>query len=160
MQRANKSKLRAFEKMAYLFGIPVVAMLGGYAIYNKNVLQADERAEKLRRVEEKYLAANPENMIKLQNFKKRVFAIGTVDDLGIPNRESEEHKKAIAKNAAVIRDFCRKVQPEQVVLELCDERYQEELQDIIASPNYDRTMGHVHKLLSQRRPERMLRLED
>ena len=127
MQRANKSKLRAFEKMAYLFGIPVVAMLGGYAIYNKNVLQADERAEKLRRVEEKYLAANPENMIKLQNFKKRVFAIGTVDDLGIPNRESEELKKAIAKNAAVIRDFCRKVQPEQVVLELCDERYQEEL---------------------------------
>ena len=69
MHRANKSKLRAFEKMAYLLGIPVVAMLGGYAIYNKNVLQADERAEKLRRVEEKYLAANPENMIKLQNFE-------------------------------------------------------------------------------------------
>ena len=51
--------------MAYLFGIPFVMMLGGYAIYNKNVLQADERAEKLRKVEEKFLAANPENMIKL-----------------------------------------------------------------------------------------------
>ena len=38
MQRANKSKLRTFEKMAFLMGIPLVAMLGGYAIYNKNVL--------------------------------------------------------------------------------------------------------------------------
>ena len=66
-------------------------------------------------------------MIKLQNFKKRVFAIGTVDDIGIPNRGSEEHKNSIAKNAAVIRDFCQKVQPEQVVLELCEERYNDEL---------------------------------
>ena len=127
MQSGHKSKLRALEKMAYLFGVPFVMMLGGYTIYNKNVLQADERAERLRKVEEKFLSANPENMIKLQNFKKRVFAIGTVDDLGIPNRDSDEHKTAIAKNAAVIRDFCRKVQPEQVVLELCEERYEDEL---------------------------------
>ena len=134
--------------MAYLFGIPFAIMLGGYTIYNKNVLQADERAEKLRQVEEKFLTANPENMIKLQNFKKRVFAIGTVDDLGIPDRENEDHRKAISKNAALIRDFCREVQPEQVVLELCEERYNDEIQDIISSPSYDRTMGHVHKLLS------------
>lgn len=134
--------------MIYLLGLPSIMMMGGYAIYNKNVLQAEERAEKLRKIEEKFLAANPENMIKLQNFKKRVFAIGTVDDIGVPDRASEEHKLAISKNAAMIRDFCRKVQPEQVVLELCEERYEEELSDIIASPSYDRTMGHVHKLLS------------
>ncbi len=86
--------------------------IGAYAIYNKNVLQADERAERLRKVEEKFLAANPENMIKLQNFKKRVFAIGTVDDLGVPDRDSEEHRVAISKNAAMIRDFIRDMAPE------------------------------------------------
>lgn len=148
MQSGGKSKVRAFEKMAYLAGIPIAMVIGGFTIYRKNVLQADERAEKLRKVEDKFLAANPENMIKLQNFKKRVFAIGTVDDIGIPNRDSEEHKNSIAKNAAIIRDFCREIQPEQVVLELCDERYEEELQDIVTHPNYDRTMNHVHKLLS------------
>ena len=50
-----------------------------------------------------------------------------VDDLGVPNRESDEHKKAISKNAAMIRDFCREMNPEQVVLEMCEERYQDEL---------------------------------
>ena len=148
MQSNYKSKLRSLEKMIYLLGLPSIMLMGGYAIYNKNVLQAEERAERLRKIEEKFLTANPENMIKLQNFKKRVFAIGTVDDIGVPDRESEEHKLAISKNAAMIRDFCRKVQPEQVVLELCEERYEDELSDIIASPSYDRTMGFVHKLLS------------
>lgn len=65
MQSNHKSKLRAFEKMVYLLGLPCIMMLGGYTIYNKNVLQADERAEKLKKIEEKYLAANPENMVKL-----------------------------------------------------------------------------------------------
>ena len=112
MQSNYKSKLRSLEKMIYLLGLPSIMLMGGYAIYNKNVLQAEERAERLRKIEEKFLTANPENMIKLQNFKKRVFAIGTVDDIGVPDRESEEHKLAISKNAAMIRDFCRKVQPE------------------------------------------------
>ena len=76
------------------------------------------------------------------------------------NRESEDHKKAISKNAAMIRDFVKEIGPEQVVLELCDERYEEELQDIISHPNYDRTMSQVHKLLSQKKPSRLLRYED
>ena len=101
--------------------------LGAFAIYNKNVRQADARAANLRKVEEKFLKANPENMIKLQNFKKRVFAIGTVDDLGVPDRETDEHKAAISKNAAMIRDFIRKMGPEQIVIEMCDERYEDEI---------------------------------
>ena len=95
----------------------------------------------MRNTEEKFLTKNPENMIKLQNFQKRIFAIGTVDDLGIANRETKEHKKAVSKNAAMIRDFLRELSPEHLVLEMCDERYQDEFQDIIGHPNYDRTMS-------------------
>ena len=122
-----KTKLRSMEKMAYLIGIPCSMMFGLYTIYNKNVLQADEQAKKQKDIEERFLEANADNMIKLQNFKQRIFAIGMVDDLGVPNRESDEHKKAISKNAAMIRDFCREMSPEQVVLEMCEERYQDEL---------------------------------
>jgi len=64
-----------------------------------------------------------------------------VDDLGISDKENEDHKKAISKNSAMIRDFCREMNAEQVVLEMCEERYEEELQDIISNPNYDRTMS-------------------
>ena len=110
--QGSRSKLYALEKMAYLIGIPSVMAAGAYSVYNKNVLQADERARKLIEVEERYLAKYPENMIKLQNFQKRVFAIGTVDDLGIPNRDSIDHKKGISKNAAMIRDFVREIGPE------------------------------------------------
>lgn len=114
----------------------------------------------MRKTEERFLTANPDNMIKLQNFKKRVFAIGTVDDLGVTDRDAEEHKVAVAKNAAMIRDFLREMGPEQLVLEMCEERYEDEMQDIIGHPNYDRTMSQVHKLLSQKKPKRMLRFEN
>ena len=77
------TKLRAFEKTLYLLGIPSVMAMGAFKVYSKNVLQADKRAEELRQIEERFLTANPENMLKLQNFKQRVFAIGMVDDLGV-----------------------------------------------------------------------------
>ena len=60
-----KSKLRHFEKLAYLFGVPVLMAAGGFTIYKKNIMEADERAERLRKVEEKFLSENPDNMIKL-----------------------------------------------------------------------------------------------
>lgn len=120
------SKLRALEKTAIILSVPVCLTLGIYTIYDRNIKGANERALKQKEIEERYLQKNPENMIKLQNFKKRVFAIGTVDDLGVAKREEEEHKKAISKNAAMIRDFCREMSPESVVLELCDERYEDE----------------------------------
>lgn len=109
---APKSRLRTLEKLAYVIGIPSGMAFGGWTIYRKNVLEAEERAERLRKVEEKFCSANPENMIKLQNFKQRVFAIGTVDDIGINDRESDKHKKAVSKNAAMIRDFVKEMGPE------------------------------------------------
>eukprot|EP00354_Favella_ehrenbergii_P008730 CAMPEP_0170455620 /NCGR_PEP_ID=MMETSP0123-20130129/3526_1 /TAXON_ID=182087 /ORGANISM="Favella ehrenbergii, Strain Fehren 1" /LENGTH=66 /DNA_ID=CAMNT_0010718823 /DNA_START=72 /DNA_END=272 /DNA_ORIENTATION=- len=66
----------------------------------------------MKKTEDNFLTASPENMVKLQNFKKRVFAIGTVDDLGVADRSSDKHKAAIAKNAAMIRDFLREMGPE------------------------------------------------
>ena len=121
------SKIRSLEKLAYLFLIPTVMGASAFTLYRKNVLQAGERAAKLKEIEERYLGANPDNMVKLQNFKKRVFAIGMIDDLGVPNRETEEHKEAISKNSAMIRDFLKEISPEQLVLEMCEERYEDEM---------------------------------
>jgi len=66
----------------------------------------------------------------------------------------------VAKNAAMIRDFLKEMGPEHLVLEMCEERYQDEMQDIIGHPNYERTMSQVHRLLSQKKPKRLLRFED
>ena len=73
-----------------------------------------------------------------------------VDDIvdGSQYQKSEEHKLAISKNAAMIRDFIREVAAENVVLELCDERYEDEFYEIISHPNYDKTFNQVHKLLN------------
>ena len=60
-----KTKFRQLEKLAYLTGIPVIAALGAFTVYKKNILDAEDRAKKLKAVEEKFLGANPENMIKL-----------------------------------------------------------------------------------------------
>ena len=93
-------------------------------------------------------------MIKLQNFEKKVFAIGVVDDIVDDSQyqQSKEHKIAISKNAAMVRDFIRDVGAENVVLELCDERYEDEFYEIISHPNYDKTFNQVHKLLNQKKP--------
>ena len=85
-----------------------------------------------------------------------------VDDIvdGSQYQKSEEHKLAISKNAAMIRDFIREVAAENVVLELCDERYEDEFYEIISHPNYDKTFNQVHKLLNQKRPKRLMRMEE
>ena len=44
------------------------------------------------------------------------------------------------------------------MLELCEERFQEELQQIIQHPNYDRTLTTVHRFLDER-PERLLKYD-
>ena len=71
--------LKGIEKAAYLVSMGGVALGGGFVIYRKNVLEAESRAEQIKKTETKYLKKNPENMIKLQNFQKKVFAIGVVD---------------------------------------------------------------------------------
>ena len=158
----SKWTLKSIEKAAYLLSLGGVALGGGFVIYRKNVLQAESRAEQIKKTETKYLKRNPDNMVKLQNFQKKVFAIGVVDDIVDESmvQQSDDHKVAISKNAAMIRDFIKEVGAENVVLELCDERYEDELYEIISHPNYDRTFNQVHKVLSQKRPQRLLKFED
>ena len=60
----------------------------------------------------------------------------------------------------MIRNFIKDLGAENVVLELCEERYEDEIYDIISHPNYDRTFNQVHKLLSQKKPQRLLKFED
>ena len=40
---------------------------------------------------------------------------------------------------------------------MCEERYEDEIADIVAHPNYDNTMSNVHKFLSRKKPEKILR---
>ena len=73
--------LRGFEKLSYLIVIPSVLAYGGFAIYKKNFLESEVRGRKIKMVEEKFLPANRTNLVKLQNFKQKVFAVGLVDDI-------------------------------------------------------------------------------
>ena len=73
--------LKSIEKLAYLVVTSGMALGGGWTIYRKNVLEAEQKAERIKKIETKYLRKNPDNMIKLQNFKQKVFAIGVVDDI-------------------------------------------------------------------------------
>ena len=60
--------LKSIEKTAYLLSLGGVALGGGWVIYRKNVLEAESRAEQIKKTETKYLKRNPDNMVKLQNF--------------------------------------------------------------------------------------------
>ena len=71
--------------------------------------------------------------------------------------DSHAHKLNIAKNAATVRDFIKKVEADNLVVEMCEERYEDEIADIVAHPNYDNTMTNVHKFLSRKKPEKILR---
>ena len=64
----SKWSLKSIEKAAYLLSLGGVGLGGGFVIYRKNVLQAESRAEQIKKTETKYLKRNPDNMVKLQNF--------------------------------------------------------------------------------------------
>lgn len=46
----------------------------------------------------------------------------------------------IVNNSLLIKNIIKDLQCESVVLEMCDERYNDELYDIISNPTYDRTL--------------------
>jgi len=78
-------------------------------------------------------------MCKLQNFNKKVFCIGIQDDMftSLENRKSDSFKLSIARNSLLIRNFIKEADAENVVLELCDERYENDIGPVLAHPNYD-----------------------
>lgn len=54
--------------------------IGAYSIYKKNIKDAEEKQLRFKQVEEDYIAKNLENLVKLQNFNKQVYAIGVYDE--------------------------------------------------------------------------------
>lgn len=145
MRRQQHSfwSFRGAEKLFYIVGIPMMVSYGGYLVYKKEVAAATERAERLKATENKYLSSNLNNLIKLENFTKKVYAVGIVDDiLDDPEhakKQPDAWKIRIAENAALIRNLVSELQAENVVLEMCEERYEEEVYEILSHPNFDRT---------------------
>lgn len=43
---------------------------------------------------------------------------------------------------------------------MCDERFDEEIRDIITHPNYDKIMQKVQKLLNQENPEKVTKFQE
>ena len=74
-----------------------------------------------------------------------------------PPAESEEkrlyHLKLI-HNVKLIRDVVRDLRPDSVVLEMCDDRYNRWLSDVVNHPNYDRTIQEIHTALDKK-PEKL-----
>lgn len=137
MRRQPKSFLtpRGLEKLSYLIGIPSLMLYGGYLVYKKNMSEAEERAIRTEQIEAKYLDQHSGNLIKLQNFNKKVYAIGLVDDIlddpEFKKTQGKEWRLKIAKNAQFVRNFIKELKAENVVLEMCDDRFQTEMSQIL-----------------------------
>ena len=114
-----------------------------------------ERKDLLQEMEDKYLG-DAERVIKLENFKKKIFAVAVEDQLSGSRTLTEEEQIALAKNTMLIRNLIKEVKPEVVVLEMCQDRYDHWFYDAIAHPNYDRTLMDVHRLLDKGSPEALL----
>lgn len=136
--------IQGAEKIIYIIGIPILICVASYQIYKKKASEEVEQAARVDKIERTYLEKHT-NVIKLQNFNKKVFAIGVLDDImDDPSQaafhKTDEFRMKIIENAQLIRKVVRDLQAEQVVLELCDERYETELEPIIDHPNYNHTM--------------------
>ena len=59
----------------------------------------------------------------------------------------------------LIRNLIKELQAENVVLEMCEERYNDELYEIISNPNYDRTLLQVHKFIDNKKPNLLLKYD-
>lgn len=51
------------------------------------------------------------------------------------------------------------MKPEAVVLEICEDRYENWFYDIISHPNYEKTLSDVHKILDTDKPEKLIEFE-
>lgn len=70
-------------------------------------------------MEQKYLSDNKDKIVKLENFRKKIFAIGVQDSLASQKVLTHEEQMEIASSSKLIRDLIKDVKPETVVLEMC-----------------------------------------
>lgn len=55
----------------------------------------------------------------------------------------------------MIRDIIKEVKPDQVLVELCQDRYDNWMFEIVSHPNYDKQMDVLHKMLDKNLIERV-----
>lgn len=147
---------KTLEKLTYLLGVPALIGYSAYTLYGKASSQEEERQKLLQEMELKYLNENKDKVVKLENFKKRIFAIGVHDSLSATKILSKEEQMEIGNNSKLIRDIIKDVKPETVVLEMCQDRYDHWFYDAISHPNYDRTLSDVHKILDTGKVEQLM----
>ena len=70
-------------------------------------------------MEDKYLVGNEDKVVKLENFRKKIYAIGIHDQLSGNRALSEEEQFNVSKSTLLIRNLIKDVKPEVVVLEMC-----------------------------------------
>jgi len=147
---------KTLEKLTYLVGVPALIGFSGYTLYGKASSLEEERQKLLQEMELKYLNENKDKVVKLENFKKRIFAIGVHDSLSATKILSKEEQMEIGSSSKLIRDIIKDVKPETVVLEMCQDRYDHWFYDAISHPNYDRTLSDVHKILDSGKVEKLM----
>ena len=54
--------------------------------------------------------------------------------------DETEYSLKLIDNIKLIRDVVRDLRPESIVVEMCDDRYNRWLADVINHPNYDTTI--------------------
>lgn len=59
----------------------------------------------------------------------------------------------------MIRDTLKQLRPDSLVVEMCDDRYERWLADVVSHPNYDSTISHIHELLDKD-PEKLKKFSE
>jgi hypothetical protein len=139
------------------------------------VLEVEKRALELKKLEDRFYQIAKQNvkitngteginLVKLMDFKKKVYAIGVYDDplnhmidskdlKGINAQflqKNNQYSDKLSLNIKLIRDLLRDLRPEALVVEMCDDRHARWLQEVIAHPNYDNTIVQVHNILDKK----------
>jgi hypothetical protein len=70
------------------------------------------------------------------------------------SKEETQFEDKITNNVKLIRNVMRDLRPESLVVEMCDDRYERWLADVVAHPNYEATISNVHQILDKK-PEKL-----
>ena len=108
-RKASFYSVQGLEKILYLTGLPLLMAFGAYSFYRMASLKQEQQAKRYAEVESKYINKDHDNIIKLQNFNKRVYAIGVYDEfLDSPEMEkvkdTDDFRRTLIKNAKMIKN--------------------------------------------------------
>lgn len=70
-----------------------------------------------------------------------------------------KYRHKLTLNIKLIRSAMLTLRPDALVLEMCDDRFDRWLGDVVAHPNYDTTMQNVNDIL-EKKPEKLVEYEE